>query len=52
MVTIITGVAAGGQADLAARPVAQGLSQVFDKSVIVDNRTGLVCNRRCVCAQE
>ena len=39
-VTIITGVAAGGQADLAARPVAQGLSQVFDKSVIVDNRTG------------
>jgi tripartite-type tricarboxylate transporter receptor subunit TctC len=40
LVTIITGVAAGGQADLAARPVAQGLSQVFDKSVIVDNRTG------------
>lgn len=39
-VTIITGVAAGGQADLAARPVAQGLSQVFDKTVIVDNRTG------------
>ncbi|HEY4143102.1 MAG TPA: tripartite tricarboxylate transporter substrate binding protein [Pseudolabrys sp.] len=40
MVTIVTGVAAGGQADLAARPVAQGLSQVFDKTVIVDNRTG------------
>lgn len=40
LVTIVTGVAAGGQADLAARPVAQGLSQVFDKSVIVDNRTG------------
>jgi tripartite-type tricarboxylate transporter receptor subunit TctC len=40
MVTIVTGVAAGGQADLAARPVAQGLSEVFDKTVIVDNRTG------------
>ncbi len=39
-VTIVTGVAAGGQADLAARPVAQGLNQVFDKPVIVDNRTG------------
>jgi len=39
-VTIVTGVAAGGQADLAARPVAQGLGEVFDKSVIVDNRTG------------
>jgi tripartite-type tricarboxylate transporter receptor subunit TctC len=40
IVTIVTGVAAGGQADLAARPVAQGLGKVFDKSVIVDNRTG------------
>lgn len=40
VVTIVTGVAAGGQADIAARPVAQGLSEVFDKSVIVDNRTG------------
>jgi len=39
-VTIVTGVAAGGQADLAARPAAQGLSEVFGKPVIVDNRVG------------
>ena len=31
---------AGGQADLAARPVAQALEQILGKSVIVDNRAG------------
>lgn len=40
MITIVVGVSAGGQADLAARPVALGLSQVFGKSVVVDNRLG------------
>lgn len=39
-VTIVTGVAAGGQADLAARPVAQALTQVLGKPVVVDNRVG------------
>src|ERR1700728_3012522 len=31
---------AGGQADLAARPIAHALEQVLGKSVIVDNRAG------------
>jgi tripartite-type tricarboxylate transporter receptor subunit TctC len=39
-VTIVTGLAAGGQADLAARPVALALSRVLGKPVIVENRTG------------
>lgn len=30
----------GGQADLAARPVAQKLQELFSKPVIVDNRSG------------
>ena len=31
---------AGGQADLAARPIAHALEQILGKSVIVDNRAG------------
>jgi tripartite-type tricarboxylate transporter receptor subunit TctC len=31
---------AGGQADLAARPVAQALEEILGRSVIVDNRAG------------
>ncbi len=31
---------AGGQADLAARPVAQALEEVLGRSVVVDNRAG------------
>jgi tripartite-type tricarboxylate transporter receptor subunit TctC len=31
---------AGGQADLAARPVAQALEEVLGRSVLVDNRAG------------
>src|ERR1700681_5071984 len=31
---------AGGQADLAARPVAQVLERILGKPVIVDNRAG------------
>lgn len=30
----------GGQADLAARPVAQALEKILGKSVVVDNRSG------------
>ena len=30
----------GGQADLAARPIAQALEQILGKPVIVDNRAG------------
>jgi tripartite-type tricarboxylate transporter receptor subunit TctC len=39
-VTIVTGVAAGGQVDMAARPVAQALTQVLGKAVVVENRVG------------
>ena len=39
-ITMIVPFPAGGQADLAARPVAQALERIFGKSVIVDNRAG------------
>src|ERR1700745_2474133 len=39
-VTMIVPFPAGGQADLAARPVAQALERILGKSVIVDNRAG------------
>lgn len=39
-VTIIVPFPAGGQADLAARPVAIALDRIFGKPVIVDNRAG------------
>jgi tripartite-type tricarboxylate transporter receptor subunit TctC len=39
-ISIVTGVAAGGQVDMAARPVAQALSQVLGKAVVVENRVG------------
>jgi tripartite-type tricarboxylate transporter receptor subunit TctC len=39
-ITIIVPFPAGGQADLAARPVAQALERILGKSVIVDNRAG------------
>ena len=39
-ITIVTGVAAGGQVDMAARPVAQALTQVLGKSVVVENKVG------------
>lgn len=39
-ITIVVGLAPGGQADIAARPVAQGLTRILSQSVIVDNRTG------------
>src|SRR5262245_24919955 len=38
--TIIVPFPPGGQADLAARPVAQKLQELFGKPVIVDNRGG------------
>src|SRR6185312_5066903 len=38
--SIIVPFAPGGQADLAARPVALGLTKIFGQSVIVDNRAG------------
>src|SRR4051794_9955967 len=39
-VTMIVPFPAGGQADLAARPVALALERVLGKPVIVDNRAG------------
>jgi len=39
-ITMIVPFPAGGQADLAARPVAAGLERVLGKPVIVDNRAG------------
>src|SRR4051812_20201514 len=39
-VTMIVPFPAGGQADLAARPVAQALERILGKAVIVDNRAG------------
>lgn len=39
-ITMIVPFPAGGQADLAARPVAQALERILGKSVIVDNRAG------------
>src|ERR1700733_12562340 len=39
-ITIIVPFPAGGQADLAARPVAVALEKILGKSVIVDNRAG------------
>src|ERR1700756_3271271 len=39
-VSMIVPFPAGGQADLAARPIAHALEQIFGKSVIVDNRAG------------
>src|SRR5437763_9989419 len=39
-ITMIVPFPAGGQADLAARPVAQALERLLGKPVIVDNRAG------------
>src|SRR4029079_15767015 len=39
-ITMIVPFPPGGQADLAARPVAQALEKVLGKPVIVDNRAG------------
>jgi tripartite-type tricarboxylate transporter receptor subunit TctC len=39
-ITMIVPFPAGGQADLAARPVAHALENILGKSVVVDNRAG------------
>ena len=39
-ITMIVPFPAGGQADLAARPVALALERILGKPVVVDNRAG------------
>ena len=39
-ITMIVPFPAGGQADLAARPVAQALEKILGKPFVVDNRAG------------
>src|SRR6266851_6409313 len=39
-ITVIVAFPPGGQADLAARPVAAALEKILGRSVIVDNRAG------------
>src|SRR5271154_1697381 len=39
-ISMIVPFPAGGQADLAARPVAQGLETILGKPVVVENRAG------------
>src|SRR6476646_5539046 len=39
-ITMIVAFPPGGQADLAARPVALALEKILGKSVVVDNRSG------------
>ncbi|MBX9826448.1 MAG: tripartite tricarboxylate transporter substrate binding protein [Xanthobacteraceae bacterium] len=39
-ITLVVAFPPGGQADLAARPVAQALEKILGKSVVVDNRAG------------
>src|SRR5690349_4860460 len=39
-ITMIVPFPPGGQADLAARPVAAALEKILGKSVVVDNRSG------------
>jgi tripartite-type tricarboxylate transporter receptor subunit TctC len=39
-ITMVVAFPPGGQADLAARPVAQALEKVFGRAVVVDNRAG------------
>src|ERR1051326_4482176 len=39
-ITMIVAFPPGGQADLAARPVALALEKILGKSVVVDNRAG------------
>ena len=39
-ITMVVPFPPGGQADLAARPVAQALEKILGKSVVVDNRSG------------
>jgi tripartite-type tricarboxylate transporter receptor subunit TctC len=39
-ITMVVAFPPGGQADLAARPVAQALEKILGRSVVVDNRSG------------